>query len=109
VARQSRGATPAPEYKQITFRTGSIGNARFTPDGSIVYSASWDGGEPQLYIARTDDPGAREPGLKNAELLSISKNGELAVRLNTLVLGGYARAGTLARVPLSGGSPLVIR
>ncbi len=94
-----------PEYQQITFRTGSIGNARFTPDGSIVYSASWDGGENQLYMSRTDDPGARELGIKNAELLSISKNGEMAIRLNTVGYGGYARSGTLARVPLSGGTP----
>ena len=34
---------------------GSMGNARFTPDGSIVYSASWEGGENQLYMARTDE------------------------------------------------------
>ena len=34
-------------------------------------------------MARTDDPGARELGLKDAELLSISKDGELAIRLNT--------------------------
>jgi len=93
------------EYQQITFRTGSIGNARFTPDGSIVYSASWDGGDNQLYMSRTDDPGARELGIKNAELLSISKNGEMAIRLNTVGYGGYARSGTLARVPLSGGTP----
>ena len=58
------GATPLAEYKQITFRTGSIGNARFAPDGSIVYSASWDGGEEQIYMSRMDDPGARELGLK---------------------------------------------
>jgi WD40 repeat protein len=94
-----------PEYQQITFRTGSIGNARFTPDGSIVYSASWDGGEEQLYMSRTDDPGSRELGIKNAELLSISKAGELAIRLNTTNYSGYARSGTLARVPLSGGTP----
>jgi Tol biopolymer transport system component len=102
-----RGSAPSSlaEYQQITFRTGSIGNARFTPDGGIVYSASWDGGENQLYLARTDDPGARELGLKNAELLSISKSGELAIRLNTVRYGGYARSGTLARVPLSGGTP----
>ena len=102
-----RGSNRAPqaEYHQITFRTGSIGHARFTPDGSVVYSASWDGGDDQLYIARTDDPGARELGLKDAELLSISRNGELAIRLNTKFYGGYARTGTLARVPLSGGTP----
>ncbi len=99
------GKPPLAEYQQITFRTGSIGNARFTPDGSIVYSASWEGGDNQLYMSRTDDPGSRELGLKDAELLSISKGGELAVRLNTTYYGGYARFGTLARVPLSGGTP----
>jgi hypothetical protein len=99
------GAAPLAEYQQITFRTGSIGDARFTPDGSIVYSASWDGGDYQLYLARTDDNGARDLGLKDADLLSISKSGELAIRLNAVNLGGYARAGTLARVPLSGGTP----
>jgi hypothetical protein len=99
------GRAPLAEYQPITFRTGSVGNARFTPDGSIVYSASWDGGENQLYIGRTDDHGARELGVKDAELLSISKSGELAVRLNTVNLGGFSQVGTLARVPLSGGSP----
>ncbi|HKM46065.1 MAG TPA: protein kinase [Terriglobales bacterium] len=96
---------PQAEYQQITFRTGSIGNARFTPDGSIVYSASWEGGDNQLYMSRTDDPGSRELGIKDAELLSISKNGEMAIRLNTQYYSGYARGGTLARVPLSGGTP----
>jgi Tol biopolymer transport system component len=102
---KSSGTAPLAAYQQITFRTGSIGNARFTPDGSIVYSAAWEGGESQLYMSRTDDPGARELGLKDAELLSISKGGELAVRLNTKFFSGYARVGTLARVPLSGGTP----
>jgi eukaryotic-like serine/threonine-protein kinase len=102
---KARGGGSQAEYQQITFRTGRIGNARFTPDGSIIYSASWDGGEDQLYMSRTDDPGSRELGIKNAELLSISKSGELAIRLNTQFYGGYARSGTLARVPLSGGTP----
>jgi Tol biopolymer transport system component len=99
------GAAPPPEYRQITFRTGSVGNARFAPDGSIVYSAAWQGAPPQLYISRVGDNGSSELGLKNAELLSISKNGELAVRLNSVFHSGYARYGTLARLPLSGGSP----
>ncbi len=102
---KSGARAPQAEYQQITFRTGSIGNARFTPDGSIVYSASWEGGDDQLYMSRTDDPGSRELGIKDAELLSISKGGELAIRLNTVGHGGYARSGTLARVPLSGGTP----
>jgi Tol biopolymer transport system component len=102
---RGKGPAPPPEYQQITFRTGSIGNARFTPDGSIVYTASWEGGDHQMYMARTDENGARELGLKDAELLGISKSGELAIRLNTVGSGGYAATGTLARVPLSGGTP----
>ncbi len=102
---KSSARAPQAEYQQITFRTGSIGNARFTPDGSIVYSAAWEGGDNQLYMSRTDDPGSRELGIKDAELLSISKNGEMAIRLNTQYYSGYARSGTLARVPLSGGTP----
>ncbi len=102
---KSSASAPLVEYQQITFRTGRIGNARFTPDGSIVYSASWEGGEDQLYMSRTDDPGSRELGIKDAELLAISKSGEMAIRLNTQYHGGYSRSGTLARVPLSGGTP----
>jgi Tol biopolymer transport system component len=104
IGRGSGAALPV-EYQQITFRTGSIGNARFTPDGSIVYSASWDGGEHELYLARTDENGARELGIKDAELLTISKTGELAIRVKSKNMGGYARSGVLARVPLSGGTP----
>jgi eukaryotic-like serine/threonine-protein kinase len=99
------GAAPPPEYQQITFRTGAIGNARFTPNGSIVYSASWDGSPQQLYISRPGDNGSTEIGLKDAELLSVSSKEEMAVQLNALFVGGYARTGTLARLPLSGGAP----
>jgi Tol biopolymer transport system component len=99
------GAKPLPEYQPITFRTGSVGNARFAPDGSIVYSASLDGGIKQLYVGHTGDHGSRELGVKDAELLAISKNGELAVRVNSASLGGYAVPGTLARIPMSGGAP----
>jgi hypothetical protein len=96
---------PPVKYQQITFRTGDIGNARFAPDGSIVYDAAWYGSEPQVYIVRPNQPGSQELGIKNAALLAVSKPGELALRLKSIYLGGYARSGTLARVPLSGGSP----
>ncbi|HEY2353087.1 MAG TPA: protein kinase [Candidatus Acidoferrum sp.] len=98
-------ADPPPEYQPITFRSGFIGNARFTPDGSIVYSATWENSDSDLYLSRTDEVGSRELQIKDAELLAISKTGELAVRLASDNLGGYKRVGTLARIPLSGGSP----
>src|ERR1700733_1719063 len=99
------GVAAPVEYQQITFRTGAMGNARFTPDGSIVYDASWEDLGHQLYMARTDDAGSRPLGLGDAELLSVSKSGELAIRINTVFQVGYARSGTLARVPMSGGTP----
>ena len=98
---------PAPlvGYKQITFRTGTIGNARFAPDGSVVYGATWEDGKNQLYLARPGDTGSRELGITDADILSISKAGELAIRLNTAFRGGYARSGMLAKVGLGGGTP----
>jgi eukaryotic-like serine/threonine-protein kinase len=102
---RSSAQLPLADYTPITFRTGVMGNARFAPDGSIVYAAAWDGGDRQLYSARPNDPGWRELGVKDAELLAVSKNGELAIRLRTVAYGGYAVSGTLARVPLSGGTP----
>ena len=101
----SKEAGPPAEYQQITFRTGQIGKARFAPDGTIVYDASWENNQKQLYLARTDDNGSRSLGIAGADLLAISKSGELAVRLNTFNMGGYARVGTLARLPISGGTP----
>jgi len=102
---RSTAYTTPPEYQQITFRTGAIGKARFTPDGSVVYQAAWDGTPGQLYLARTGEYGSRELGFQDAELLAVSKTGELALRIDTVGMAGYARSGTLARVPLSGGTP----
>jgi eukaryotic-like serine/threonine-protein kinase len=105
--RLGRGSAAAPpaEYRQITFQTGYIANARYTPDGSIVYEAAWEDAQPQLYLARPDDTTSRELGLKNVGLLAVSRSGELAIRLNTSFMSGYQRFGTLARVPLGGGTP----
>jgi eukaryotic-like serine/threonine-protein kinase len=104
VGRSSAAVTP-PSYQQITFRTGQVFNSRFTPDGSVVYGASWEDGARELYLARAGDNGASALGIKDAELMSISKNGELAIRIKDIPLGGYMWMGTLARVPLSGGTP----
>jgi eukaryotic-like serine/threonine-protein kinase len=100
------GSAAAPlEYQQITFRSGYVENARFAPDGSVIYSAVWDGGDRRVYISRPGENGATDLGMTNAEVLSVSKNGELAVRLNTVFGSGYEQWGTLARVPQSGGAP----
>src|SRR3984957_17554399 len=96
---------PTPTYRQITFRAGFMGNARFTPDGSVIYNATWEGSDAQLFIAPVDSLGERELPFKNVEILSVSSKGELAIRLNSSIRGGYATTGTLARVNYNGGTP----
>ncbi len=96
----------APVFTRLTFRGGHVGAARFSPDGqTIVYSAEL-GDEPlQIYTTRPDAPQSRELGLKNSSILAISKQDELAITLNHIQPMANAGSGTLARVPLTGGSP----
>jgi eukaryotic-like serine/threonine-protein kinase len=85
-------------FHQLTYRRGTLGDARFTPDGkNIVYTAAWETPEPELYTVATDGVEGHPLGIKNARLLAISKSGELAVALapkgitNLIVPGDLAR------------------
>ena len=99
-------AAPAPLYKQLTFRRGSIRSARFAPDGqTILYTAAWQGSPVDVFTARPEAPESRSMGLPRTQLLSISSSGELAVLLNTQAIGTWVNSGTLARAPLVGGAP----
>ena len=106
-ARWSR--TEPPRLTQLTFRAGALSAARFSPDGqTIAYSAAWDGAPLELYTKRLTDRESRPVGLPRARVLSISRSGEVAVQL--LPAGASnafftSPAGTLARVPLAGGTP----
>ncbi|MGH9704908.1 MAG: protein kinase domain-containing protein [Candidatus Acidiferrales bacterium] len=95
-----------PSYHQITFRRGEVRGARFAPDGqTIVYTAGWEGQQPEIFSTRRESPESRSFGLKDTALLSISSNGEMAVSLGTHQISGFTTTGTLARATLSGGAP----
>ena len=95
-----------PTYRQLTFRGGTIRMARFAPDGkTIVYSAAWEGNPTELYTTRPESPESRTIGLSQAEVLSISSEGEMAVLLHSHNVDPYINSGTLGRVPLGGGAP----
>jgi serine/threonine protein kinase/Tol biopolymer transport system component len=98
--------SPAPIFTRLTFRGGHVDSARFSPDGhTLVYSAAF-GNEPlQVYTTRPDAPQSRELGLNNSRILAVSKQDELAVTLNHSEFTANVGGGTLARVPLTGGSP----
>jgi dipeptidyl aminopeptidase/acylaminoacyl peptidase len=97
---------PPPTFQQITYQRGMIFSARFAPDGqTIAYAAAWDGRPLEIYSARLDSPESRPLGLPSADVLSISKTGEMAISLGRHFLAGYESTGTLARVSLGGGAP----
>ncbi len=103
-AGKKAGYVPPPNYQQLTFRRGELYSARFAPDGqTVIYASSWDGQPVEIFATRTDRPESRIFGLANADLLAISKAGEMLVSLDRHVEEAFIRSGTLAEVGVSGG------
>ena len=92
-------------FARITFHRGFIMNARFAPDGSIVYGAAWEDRPLEIFSARPGNPESRSLGLPSADILAVSANGELAVSIGRHFGVSYQASGTLARVPFGGGAP----
>jgi Tol biopolymer transport system component len=98
------GFVPPPSFQQLTFRRGEVYSARFVPDGqTVIYAAAWDGRPVELFATRTDRPESRVFGLVGADLLGISKTGEMAVSLDRHYETAFIRRGTLAEIGVSGG------
>jgi serine/threonine protein kinase len=101
--RRMQESVSEVSFRRLTFRRGEVRTARFAPDGdTIVYSAAWDGRASEVFVANRRSPEARPLGIPDADVLSISKSTEIAVLLRRDRLSGL---GTLARVPLAGGTP----
>ncbi len=104
--KRSVPVRPLPSYHQLTFRQGPIPSARFMADGqTVVYSAAWNGGLTEVYSTQVATPGSRPLAIPDAEILSVSPMGELAVLLNSRFTMGWMRNGILARLAPSGGTP----
>ncbi len=93
----------APSFKRLSFRRGSIGNARFAPDGqTIIYGLHPTGRfGTQLFLTRLEGSESK-PFEFPGDILSISKSGDLAI-WQARQHGGDT--GTLAVVPMAGGAP----
>jgi len=98
---------PAPVLHRLTFRRGTVFNARFAPDGnSVIYGAAWEGKPVEIFESRVDLAEARALGITGADVLAISDKGEMAVTLRRkLGPSGFGFNGTLARLSLTGGVP----
>ena len=102
-AGEHRARSSVPKFRRLTFRRGNVLFARFTPDGqNVVYSAAWDDKPTEIFVTRIGRPESRPLGIPNADVLSVSRTGELAIKLKKHNLYGTAGAGTLARVPPRG-------
>src|SRR5262249_36734331 len=77
----------------------------FGPGGSVVYGAAWEGNPTRLYSVRTENALAAAIAAPDAELLSITPSGELAISIGSRETGPFLYTGTLARLPISGGTP----
>ena len=104
-AGRSTARSDLPSFQPLTFRRGTVNGARFAPDGrTIVYSAAWGESASDVFTTRSDGPDSRSLGLPPAILLSVSPKGELAILLTADRNLGTA-VGTLARLPMIGGTP----
>jgi Tol biopolymer transport system component len=95
----------APSFHRLTYRRGVINAARFVADGqTAVYSAQWEGGDG-FFSKRLDNTGAIRLEMKSGSIIAgLSTSGEMLVLHDLRRATGYARVGTLARAPVSGGS-----
>jgi serine/threonine protein kinase len=104
---QTRSAAgTVPEIHQLTFRRGTVSDARFAPDGqTVVYSAAWEGGPREIFTTSEQSPESRSLDIRDAELLAISRTGQIAIKQHPHLVGFFGHPGELATVPLTGGSP----
>lgn len=106
VGRRSAAVPPLPNFRQLTFQRGTIYGARFATDGeNIVYAAAWDGKPSELFSMRPESTEFRSLGVTDADLLGISSDGELALRVAPKYFTAHQSSGMLARMMLSGGVP----
>ena len=95
-----------PRITPLTFQNGIIKSANFLPGGeTVIISAAWEGGDLELYKMSLKTNEMRRLGIKNAEILSISSGGEMAIALKSELWNGFNTPGTLAITDLSGEMP----
>src|ERR1700691_2600880 len=106
----ARTATISPKsvtsFTQVTFRRGTVYSARLASDGNtVVYTAAWDGGPPELYVASKEAPESEPLNVKNGVLLAVSPSGELAILTAAHPVHHYEFEGTVSTMPMGGGAP----
>ncbi|HZI89150.1 MAG TPA: protein kinase, partial [Candidatus Polarisedimenticolia bacterium] len=101
-----RAAEAPARYQSLTFRRGSVHQARFSGDGNTVYySAGWEGEEPGIYSCHPGTPGELTvTAPPRSFFLAVSPSNELAILVRYAIRPHGTGLGTLARMA-PGGAP----
>jgi DNA-binding winged helix-turn-helix (wHTH) protein/Tol biopolymer transport system component len=96
-----------PAFRQLTFRAGVIGSARFSADfKNVIYTAKWGGGNRQTYLLDVNSFHSQVLAFAPGALVSVSRKGDLAfLSRNPSLAKGSVR---LSRVSVNGGAAQVI-
>ncbi len=96
--------------RQLTFRQGNVGAARFAPDGQVVvYGAAWDDEPFRLYTTRLDAFQSRPLDLPTeTDLMAVSNDGTLALAMGRRTVDGWLPRGLMGQVDLAGGAPRIL-
>jgi DNA-binding winged helix-turn-helix (wHTH) protein len=95
-----------PDFQRLTVQHGTVDSARFTPDGhGVLYAAAWDGAPVEIFSTDLKGTGARRMEMPDTALLAVSSSSEVAVLQSADPRFMMTMRGTLARVPITGGSP----
>lgn len=90
---------------QRTYQNQTIFSARYTSNGEIVYAAADSGNLPRIYLLTAAYPQPRAVSDSATDLLAVSKKDEMAVLVGATWNHHRVYTGTLARMPVSGGTP----
>jgi Tol biopolymer transport system component len=106
LGRHSVPARTVPTYQALTIRPGTIYSANFAPDGqTVLFSAAFDGRQPDVYVARRESVEPQAFGLAPAILLAVSKKNDMAVLVKAHFVAHLQWVGTLATAHMGTGAP----
>jgi hypothetical protein len=95
-----------PVFHQLTFRTGRMYTARFTPDGArVVYGAAWEDEALRPFALDLVGGGSRVLDVPSGDIAAVSSRGAIAVNTGRRFIEHQSASGRLAIVPPDGGAP----
>jgi DNA-binding winged helix-turn-helix (wHTH) protein len=94
-----------PKFRQLTFRSGKIVNARFSPDpDKVIYTARWRPEERATYLLDLKDTSSRVLPFVPGTVEAVSSRGDLLFAS----MNKANPVSALSRIPISGGNPTIL-